>query len=145
MRYLPLVLALVACNPPTEGTVLIPKTLTVIHSHKSSDIESNIKSINAEEYAKAMKSSEVMIEFYAPWCQACKEIGPVMDAFHAKHPELPLYRLNTDDEQDITRMNDVVMVPIVKLYHHGISMGSLQGGDDINADNLERLIHTGEL
>ena len=150
--YLLPLMAVLACDQSApNGTFKLPKNLQVYHTTRDTvpaadqEVASTIPTINAEQYQKLLKSSQMMIDFYAPWCGPCKALVPVMNAFHARHPELPMYRVNTDEEPEIARMNDVVMVPLVKLYHHGLSAGSLQGGDDITLDNLERMLHASDI
>jgi thioredoxin 1 len=135
LRLLPLV-ALLACNRSngTENQVNLPKNLIVYHSSEAPVAQEAaaatpeaIQTINAAQFAKLVKSPEVLMEFYAPWCQACKDLVPEIMELHRLHTNLPIYKINVDDEPDLAKDNEVAFVPTLILFRRGHRAASLSG------------------
>lgn len=153
MKLLPLALIvlLAACDRSTsESQVNLPKNLVVYHSSEASEASvaqekaseaEPIPVINAKQFAERLaKSPEVLMEFYAPWCNACKELVPELVELHKRHPELPIYKINVDDEPDLAKDNNVAFVPTLILFRHGLRAASLSGYNSANV--LERFLQS---
>jgi thioredoxin reductase (NADPH) len=134
LRWLPLV-ALLACNgSTTDSQVNLPKNLVVYHSSEGAPATQEavtpeaIPTINAAQFKERLaKSPQVLMEFYAPWCQACKDMVPELIELHRLHPELPIYKINVDDEVGLANDNNVAFVPTLILFRHGHRAASLSG------------------
>ena len=134
LRLLPLV-GLLACNRSTtsESQVNLPKNLIVYHSSEApaapeaAEPEA-IPTINAAQFKERVaKAPQVLMEFYAPWCQSCKDLVPEMLELHRLHPELQMYKINVDNESDLATDNQVAFVPTLILFRHGHRAASITG------------------
>jgi thioredoxin reductase (NADPH) len=130
-QYLLSLVMLIGCNRSTTDSsphFNLAKHLTVYHTTEdASSVADFMPVINADQFAKLVKSPEVLMEFYAPWCQACKDLVPELVELHRRHPELPIYRINVDDEAALTKDNEVAFVPTLILFRRGYRAASLSG------------------
>lgn len=137
-----------ACDRTPKGQGIMPKTLRVHHSEKAPvapDLAGTIETIDDEKFEKVRRLPEVLVEFYATWCDACKALVPLMEDFKKSHPNTPIYRINVDKSPQTTKAYDVIIVPTVRLFRLGTSDGSLVGADDITLDNLDRMLRSNYL
>lgn len=53
----------------------------------------------------------VLLYFYATWCGPCKMTGDYLEEFSNKHPEVTIYKINVDENEDITDTFHVQSLP----------------------------------
>jgi thioredoxin 1 len=52
-----------------------------------------------------------LIDFWAPWCQPCKMMDPILDEIQEEFPNLEIERVNVDEDIDYARDFNVTSVP----------------------------------
>ena len=62
----------------------------------------------------------VIVEYWAPWCGPCRQVGPVLDAIAAEYAgQVDVVKLNTDENPESMRRYKVMMVPTINLFSGG--------------------------
>jgi len=66
-----------------------------------------------EEVIEASKQKAVIVQFWAPWCGPCKQLGPVLEKVAGEKDNIRLARVNIDDNPEIASQMRVQSVPTV--------------------------------
>ena len=54
-----------------------------------------------------------IIDFYADWCAPCKTLAPVLDELDAEHDNVDFYKINTEEQQDLTAIFGIQSIPSI--------------------------------
>ena len=76
---------------------------------------------NFEELVlKASKERVIVVDFWAPWCEPCKVLGPVLEEVVTELGDgIALAKVNVDDNQQLAMAFRVQGIPAVKIVADG--------------------------
>lgn len=70
----------------------------------------------------------LMFDFYADWCQPCKELEPILESIAVQKTEsVDVYRVNYDENQSLAELFGVRGIPFVAYVKNRILVYSLMG------------------
>jgi len=82
----------------------------------------------------------VMVDFWAPWCGPCRQIGPIVEELASENDDVTVGKLNVDDAQDVALKYGVSSIPTILLFKGGEVVERVQGVT--SKSKLQELIDT---
>ena len=80
------------------------------------------------EVIEGSKTTPTIVQFWAPWCGPCKQLGPVLEkVVGASGSKVRMVRVNIDDNQEIAQQMRVQSVPTVYGFVDGQPVDGFAG------------------
>ena len=97
-----------------------------------------------QEVIEKSKSTPVIVDFWAPWCEPCKQIGPILDKLVASsNGRVVLTKMNIDDYPEMLEISESEVLPAFyifqnqKLKNKSIGFKGLKKLDSFVSETLE--------
>ena len=68
----------------------------------------------------ASQKTPIVVDFWAPWCEPCKQLGPILEkAIGATNGRVRLVKVNIDENPDLAKTFRVQSIPMVYAFVDG--------------------------
>ncbi len=79
-------------------------------------------SVNDDNFESSVKNADkpVLVDFWAPWCQPCLAIAPILDEVAAEYGDkVTIAKMNVDENANIPAEMNVKTIPFLALFKDG--------------------------
>jgi thioredoxin 1 len=91
---------------------------------------SALPEVTQQSFTQEVLSSDqpVLVDFWAPWCNPCKMLAPVVEKVATAHSgRMKFMKLNTDDHPSIAGQYGITGIPCLILFKGGQAVDRIVG------------------
>jgi putative thioredoxin len=90
---------------------------------KDSDSQNFMKDV-----IEASRNQPVVVDFWAPWCGPCKQLGPIIErVVRAAGGKVRLVKINIDESPELAQQLRIQSIPMVYAFHQGQPVDGFAG------------------
>ena len=90
-------------------------------------VESSTQTFVADVVDASMEQP-VIVDFWAPWCEPCKSLGPLLEKMvNAAEGKVKLVKVDIDQNQEIAMQMRIQSIPAVFAFYQGRPVDGFQG------------------
>jgi len=112
---------------------IVAKKPIYLHQHNKSAHS------NQEHLQQLTITGDVILDFYADWCNPCKRMSPLIDSVAALLPQYTFIKINRDLFMDLAKTFNITSIPTLIFLRNGKEIGRYDGGPLTEA-KLEQLV-----
>lgn len=68
-----------------------------------------------------------LLDFWAPWCNPCKLMNPIIDKLEKEYPDLEIVRINVDEDTEMVNKYGILTIPTYILEDNGEIIRAVKG------------------
>ncbi len=100
---------------------------------------SELQAVDESDFTDEVETVDgpVIVDFWAEWCEPCKQLSPRLEALAEEYPEVKFVAVDVDANQSLAQSYGIRTIPTVILFENGENVHQVTG-----ALPKERLVET---
>jgi thiol-disulfide isomerase/thioredoxin len=104
----------------------------------------NLKNVDQEKLAAAVKNGKTVVEFSAPWCSECRFLLPAWPIIEEDLSEYKFISVDHDTSEDLMKEMHIKGMPSFIVYENGKEKGRLVNGKKKTKTEVEEFVRSTE-
>lgn len=99
--------------------------------------------LKTDKFEETINSNDIVIfDFWAEWCEPCKQFAPVFEEVSNKYPNIAFCKINVEEEQELANMFQVRSIPTLMFMREKVVVFSNPGAIPGSAleEGIEQLL-----
>ncbi len=81
-----------------------------------------------DKVIKESKNIAIIVDFWAPWCEPCKQITPILEQLITSYKgKVKLVKINIDENQQLAQQLNIQSVPTIMAFYEGQPINGFAG------------------
>ncbi len=77
------------------------------------------KDLTLSTFDEAISEGKCIVDFWAGWCGPCRMQAPILDKFATANPDVKVYKVDVDAEQELAIRYGVMTIPTLISFVDG--------------------------
>lgn len=86
-----------------------------------------VEMIESTDFDAKTSQGVVLLDFFAEWCGPCRIVAPVLEKISNARPEVKIFKIDVDKEQELTSRFRITNMPTLVLLRDGKETSRLLG------------------
>lgn len=84
--------------------------------------------LKTDKFEETINNNDIVVfDFWAEWCEPCKQFGPVFEEISNKYPNIAFCKINVEEEQELANMFQVRSIPTLMFMREKVVVFSNPG------------------
>ncbi len=85
--------------------------------------------VNVNNFEEEVLESDlpVLVDFWAPWCGPCRQVGPVLEQLAQERADIKIAKVDVDQNQELAVRYQITSIPTFLLVRGGKVAEQLSG------------------
>ncbi len=86
-----------------------------------------IIALGNKNFKNVVRSGIVLVDFWAPWCNPCKMVAPILNDIAETEQNITIGKVNVDQQQPLAKKFKVRNIPTLVVFKDGVEVHRFVG------------------